>query len=167
MIQAIQTFFLEIVGPKLCVFFCSMLPIIELRGGIPLGAALGLSWYESFGISIVGNLIPVPFILFFIRAVLRWMQGSKIKLFRSDSKWLNAKAEKNKDKVTRYAFWGLFLFVAVPFPGTGAWTGSLVAAVCHFPIKRSLLAVFLGVLSAAVIMTLASYGILGFLKFLV
>ncbi len=164
MIQAIKDFFIRVGGARFAVFCCSLLPIIELRGSIPLGAGLGLHWYENFLISVVGNMLPVPFILLLIRTVLSWFSKSKIRFLNKFSNWLNAKAEKNKEKVLKYSFWGLFLFVAIPLPGTGAWTGSLVAAVCQIPFKRSILAVFLGVLAAGAIMTLASYGFVGFLK---
>lgn len=165
MVEAIQNFFLEFVGRELCVFFCSMIPIIELRGGIPLAAALGLPWWQSYIIAVIGNMLPVPFILLFIRAVLKWMK--KVPGLRRFANWLEKKADKNKEKVEKYSFWGLFLFVAIPIPGTGAWTGSLVAALINTKFPKALLAVALGVLTAGVIMTLISYGILGFLSFLI
>lgn len=156
MIQAIETFFLETVGRELCVLFCSMLPIIELRGAIPLGAGLGLHWTQSFLLSIVGNLLPIPFILLFMRWILRMMK--KVKGLCKIALWLEAKAEKNREKVETYAFWGLVLFVAIPLPGTGAWTGALVASVTSMRFWRSFLSVVLGVLIAGVIMTIVSYG---------
>ncbi len=165
MVEAIEHFFLEIVGRELCVFFCSMIPIIELRGGIPLAAALGLPFWQSYIIAVIGNLIPVPFILLFIRAILKWM--NKVPHLCKVSLWLEKKADKHKEKVEKYSFWGLFIFVAIPIPGTGAWTGSLVAALINTRFSKAMLAVTLGVLTAGVIMTLVSYGILGFLSFLV
>ena len=156
MIQAIETFFLETVGRELCVFLCSLLPISELRGAIPLGASLGLHWLSCFALSVLGNLLPVPFILLLMRWVLRVMK--RIKHLDKVALWLEAKAEKNRDRVEKYAFWGLALFVAIPLPGTGAWTGSLVASVTGMRFWRSMLSVLLGVLLAGVIMTLISYG---------
>lgn len=156
MIQAIEEFFLETVGRELCVFFCSMLPIIELRGAIPLGAGLGLPWMQSFGLSIVGNLLPIPFILLLMRWILRVMK--RVKGLCKIAFWLEAKAEKNREKVQKYAFWGLVLFVAIPLPGTGAWTGALVASVTGMRFWRSFLSVVVGVLIAGVIMTAVSYG---------
>ena len=156
MVQAIEQFFLETVGRELCVLFCSMLPIIERRGAIPLGAGLGLPWWQSFGISIVGNLLPIPFILLFMRGILRLMK--KVKGLCKVALWLEGKAEKNREKVERYAFWGLVLFVAIPLPGTGAWPGSLVASVTGMRFWKSLLAAVIGVLIAGVIMTAVSYG---------
>ena len=158
MTEAIQNFFLETVGREWCVFFCSMIPIIELRGAIPLGAALGLEWWQSYLISIAGNFFPVPFILLFINAILRWMANSKVKFFNKVANWLYAKAEKNRSKIEKYAFWGVTLFVAIPLPATGAWTGSLVAAVFNMKFWKSLLCALIGICIAGVIMTLISYG---------
>ncbi len=157
MIEAIESFFLETVGERLCVFFCSMIPIIELRGAIPLGAVLNLPAPLNYLISVIGNMLPVPFILLFIRAILNWMKGTK--LFGGFAGWLERKAEKNMDKITRYGFWGLTLFVMIPLPGTGAWTGCLVAGVLHMPFWRAMLSTLIGVLGAGVIMTLISYGV--------
>lgn len=155
----IKTFFLETVGKRWCVFFCSMIPIIELRGAIPMGAAFGLPWWQTFLISVAGNMLPVPFILLFIGAILRWMAGCRVKLFNRFAGWLLRKAEKNRAKVEKYAFWGLALFVGVPLPGTGAWTGSLVAAVINLDFWKALLSALLGVLGAGFVMTLLSYGV--------
>ncbi len=155
----IKTFFLETVGKRWCVFFCSMIPIIELRGAVPMGAAFGLPWWQTFLISVAGNMLPVPFILLFIGAILRWMAGCRVKFLNRFAGWLFRKAEKNREKVEKYAFWGLALFVGVPLPGTGAWTGSLVAAVIHLKFWKAFLSALLGVLAAGVVMTMLSYGI--------
>lgn len=155
----IKNFFLETVGKRWCVFFCSMIPIIELRGAIPMGAAFGLPWWQTLLISIVGNMIPVPFILLFINAILKWMAGCRVKLFNKIAGWLLRKAEKNREKIEKYAFWGLAIFVGVPLPGTGAWTGSLVAAVIDLKFWKALLSALIGVLVAGVVMTLLSYGV--------
>lgn len=157
MVEAIEKFFLETVGPKLCVFFCSMIPIIELRGAIPLGAGLGLPPLLCYLIAVIGNMLPVPLILLFIDAVLKFMK--KTKLFSKFALWLERKAEKNKDKISKYGFWGLTLFVMIPLPGTGAWTGSLVAALIKMPFWKAVLSALIGVLAAGVIMSLISYGI--------
>ncbi len=157
MIEAIEQFFLETVGRHWCVFLCSMLPIIELRGAIPLGAGLSLPFWQTYLISIIGNMLPVPFILLMIRWVLEMMK--KIKGLSKIALWLEAKAEKNRPKIEKYSFWGLMLFVAIPAPGTGAWTGSLVAALIRMDFKKAILAVLLGVLTAGVVMTAISYGV--------
>ena len=156
---AIKNFFLETVGKRWCVFFCSMIPIIELRGAIPMGAAFGLPWWQTFLISVVGNMLPVPFILLFINAILKWMEGCRVKLFNKIAGWLLRKAEKNREKIEKYAFWGLAIFVGVPLPGTGAWTGSLVGAVIHLKFWKALLSALSGVLAAGVVMTMISYGV--------
>ena len=159
MIEAIEHFFLETVGEELCVLFCSMIPIIECRGAIPLGFAIGLPWWQTFLLSVGGNLLPVPFILLLIRSVLAWFRKSKVKFFNRIGNWLEAKVEKNKGKIEKYSYLGVMLFVAVPRPGTGAWTGSLIAAVLGLETKKSFLAAVGGVLIASAIMTLLSGGI--------
>ena len=149
----------------LYVFLCSMLPIVELRGSIMLGAGLGRPWWLNALVRIVGNMLPIPFILIFIRRILHWMAHTKIPFFSKVARWIENKAHKNAGKITRYATFGLTIFVAIPLPGTGAWTGALVAAMLDMRLKHSLPAIFLGVIIAAVIMTLASYGFVGFLNF--
>lgn len=148
----------------LYIFLCSMVPIIELRVAIPMGAALDIPFYINYIISVVGNMLPVPFILLFIRHILHWMK--KIPKLDKIAAWIENKAEKNKAKVLKYATFGLYIFVAIPLPGTGAWTGALVASMLDMRMKRSIPAILLGVMTAGVIMSLASYGAIGFLKFL-
>ncbi len=148
----------------LYTFFISMLPIIELRGAIPVGAASGLPWYINYLLCCIGNMLPVPFILFFVQYVLNFMK--RIRHLDRIAFWVEEKAEKYKGQVTKYATWGLLLFVAVPLPGTGAWTGSLVAAFIKMEKKTAFFSVLGGVLIAGVIITLISYGVLGFLSFL-
>ena len=161
MTEAIERFFLETVGRELCVFFCSMLPIIECRGAIPLGWGLGLPWWQTALFSIAGNLLPVPFILLFIRAILKWMRESRVKFFSGIAAWLDRKIEKHKGTIEKYSYCGLVLFVAIPLPGTGAWTGTLIASVLGLEPKKSFLAAVLGVLGATTIMTVISYCGLG------
>ena len=160
MVEAIQNFFLETVGEELCVFFCSMIPIIELRGAIPLGAALGLPWWMSYFLSVVGNMLPIPIILLFVKAVITWMSKSKVKFFNKVADFLYKRVEKRRDKIEKYSFWGVCLFVAVPLPVTGAWTGSLVAAMIDMKFWKALVSCLLGVMIAGVIMTVISYGAL-------
>ena len=161
MTEAIERFFLETVGRELCVFFCSMLPIIECRGAVPLGWGLGLPWWQTALFSIAGNLLPVPFILLFIRAILKWMRESRVKFFSGIAAWLDRKIEKHKGTIEKYSYWGLVLFVAIPLLGTGAWTGTLIASVLGLEPKKSFLAAVLGVLGATTIMTVISYCGLG------
>ena len=167
MVEAIEVFFLETVGRELCVFFCSMLPIIECRGAVPLGLLLGLEWWQTALLSLVGNLLPVPFILLFIRAILKWMRNSSVKLFSRIAVWLDGKIEKHKGGIEKYSYLGVLIFVAVPLPGTGAWTGSLIASVLGLDPKKSFLAAIGGVVIATAIMTVLMYcgfgTLLGFL----
>lgn len=161
MTEAIERFFLETVGRELCVFFCSMLPIIECRGAVPLGWGLGMPWWQTALFSIAGNLLPVPFILLFMRGLLRWMRGCKVGFLNRFAGWLDRKVEKHKGTIERYSYLGVMIFVGVPFPGTGAWTGTLIASVLGLEPKRSFLAAAGGVVIATAIMTLISYGGLG------
>ena len=160
MIDAIEQFFLETVGREWCVFFCSMIPIIELRGAIPLGAALGLPWWQNFIICFLGNLLPVPFILLLINRVIRWFSRSRVKFLNKFANWLLQKAEKNRNKIEKYGFWGVAIFVGIPLPMTGAWTGSLAAAVIDLKFWKALLSAVIGVIMAGVIMSLISYGVI-------
>ena len=157
MTEAIEKFFLETVGRELCVFFCSMLPIIECRGAVPLGFALGLPWWQTALFALAGNLLPVPFILLFIRIILRAMRKSRIRFFAKTAAWLDRKVEKHKGTIEKYSYWGVMIFVAVPFPGTGAWTGTLIASVLGMDPKKSFLAAVGGVIIATTIMTVLMY----------
>ena len=163
----IKNFFLEIVGEELCVFFCSMLPIIELRGAIPMAFAMGLSWWQAYLISVVGNLLPVPFILLLINAVIKWMAASRVAFFNKIADFLLKKVEKKRERIEKYSFWGLCFFIALPLPVTGAWTGSLVAAVVGMKPWKAFLSALLGVLIAGAIVTLIVYGGIGFLAWLI
>ncbi|MBQ6714070.1 MAG: small multi-drug export protein [Clostridia bacterium] len=133
-----------------------MVPVIELRGAIPVGLGLGLPLWLSVTVSIIGNLIPVPFIIIFIKKIFALMRRWK-KLDGIVTK-LENRAEKKSETVKKYAFWGLFIFVAIPLPGTGAWTGSLIAAMLDMPLKKAFPSVLLGVLTAALIVSIVSYG---------
>ena len=165
-VGAIENFFLETVGKELCVFFCSMIPIIELRGAIPLGAALGLPLWQSFLLSVAGNMLPVPIILLFVKKVLEFMSRCKIKLFNKIAGFIYSKAEKNRGKIEKYSFWGVAIFVGIPLPMTGAWTGTLVAAIIDMKFWKAVLSALIGVLMAAVIMSLISYGVVAIFAWL-
>jgi uncharacterized membrane protein len=143
-----------------------MLPVAELRGGIPFGIGVGLPWYLVFLISVTGNIIVVPFIIIFMKSLLGWMRICKIEFFSKIANWFYKKAEKNKPKIDKYGGWGLFLFVAIPLPGTGAWTGAIVASLFDMNKKKAYLSIFGGVLVAGITVTLISMGVLGFLSFL-
>lgn len=159
MIEAIKTFFQQTFPPQLAVLFCSMIPVIELRGAIPLGCVLGLPFWQSFLISIVGNLIPAPFILLFIHKVIGWLK--RFKLTRGMALWAERRAEVKSQTRENLSFIGLAVFVAVPLPGTGAWTGSLVANFLGIRFRKAFLAVILGVIVAGIVVTCVTYGIAG------
>ena len=160
MIDAIKFFLTDVLGAHFGVMICAMIPIIELRGAIPLGMGLDLQWWQSYLYAVIGNMIPVPFILLFITKIIAWMTKSRVKFFNKIGTWLTSKAEKNREKIEKYSFWGVCLFVAIPLPVTGAWTGSLVASTIGMKWWKALISCLIGVLIAGVIVTLISYGAL-------
>jgi len=147
-------------GKQLIVFIISLMPILELRGGLIAAALLGLKPVESYIITIIGNIIPVPFILWFINKVLDFMRNSKSKKLNGIAKWLDKKVEKHKGQIEKYGFLGLILFVGIPLPGTGAWTGCLVASVLEMDRKKSFFATMIGIIIASIIMMILSFGVL-------
>lgn len=147
-------------GKEILVFIISLLPILELRGGLLAAALIGLDPVKSYIISIIGNVLPVPFILLLITKILSWMKKSKIKLFNKVANWLDEKVEKHKGQIEKFGYLGVVLFVGIPLPGTGAWTGSLIASVLNMDRKKTFLAVMLGIFMASIIMMLLSFGIL-------
>lgn len=138
-------------GKMLLTMLVSMIPIIELRGGLPFGVALGLPYYLAFPAAVVGNLIPAPFIIVYIRRVFELMRKYLPRLNGLVDK-LEKKAHLKGKKVQKYQYIGLWLFVAIPLPGTGAWTGCLAAAFLGMRLKKAMPAVVLGVLTAGCIM---------------
>ncbi len=150
---------LQLIKDYFWVFFVSMLPIVELRGAIPIGVGLGLDIVPTFIVAIIGNILPVPFLILFSKRILTWLATWKhIGPFFQK---IIDKAEKQSKKIGKYEFLGLMLFVGIPLPGTGAWTGSLVAALLQVKTKNAILAISLGVIIAGIIMSLASAGLLG------
>lgn len=142
------------------VMFMAMLPIIELRGAIPIGVALGLSHIESLFFAYIGSIIPAPFILILIKPVLRWMH--KTKMFKKLADKMIEKNNKNRKTIDKYGTWGLLIFVAMPLPGTGVWSGSLLAALLNIRIRFSLLAIVVGNLIAGLAILSLTYGITSF-----
>ncbi len=136
-------------------FIVSLFPILELRGGMIIAALRQVPYGLALPICVVANLLPIPFVLWLIHPFFNWLKTTKH--LKKVADWLERKTEKNKDKVLKYEFFGLLLFVAIPLPGTGAWTGSLVAAMLDMPIKKSFLSIVLGVLGAAAIMSVVTY----------
>lgn len=148
------------MGKEAIVFIISVIPIVELRGALLVaGPILGVPVAEAIPLAILGNIVPVPFILLLITPVFTWMKGTK-KLKPLVEK-MEARAMSKKDQIEKYEFWGLVLFVGIPLPGTGAWTGSLIAALLGVKFKKAFPAVVLGICMATVIMWFISYVLLG------
>ena len=145
-------------GKEIAVFIISLMPILELRGGLLAASILGLDPIRSYIICIIGNIIPVPFILWLITWILDSMRKSKH--FKGIAKWLDKKVDKHKGTIEKFGFWGLVLFVGIPLPGTGAWTGCLVASVLEMDKKKSFIAAMIGVMMASIIMMILSFGLL-------
>lgn len=153
-----MNFWSSTLGKVIYTFLISMVPVIELRGAIPTGVASGLNIWVAIAVSVLGNLVPVPFIILFIRKIFALMRKCSTKLNGLVTK-LEDRAAKKSDVVQKYAFWGLFVLVAIPLPGTGAWTGALVAAMLDMRLKKAFPAIAIGVLGAAVIVSFATYGV--------
>ncbi|NLN56344.1 MAG: small multi-drug export protein [Clostridiales bacterium] len=143
------------IAKCLWVLFVSMVPIIELRGGIPVGLGLGLGYPLSITLAVIGNLIPIPFLIIYGRRVLEYF--AKFEKFGIPFRWILRLGEKKVAQMKKTLFWGLWIFVAIPLPGTGAWTGALIAITLNLKLKESLPAIILGVLSAGGIVTLLAF----------
>ena len=137
----------------------SMLPVVELRGGIPFGVAAGLSLPLAVLAAVIGNMLPIPFLILFTRRVFQWLRRNVPVLGKLISK-LEQRAADKKELVLKYKFWGLLILVAIPLPGTGAWTGALVATVMDLRLKSALPAIFCGVLIAAAIVAMVTMGVI-------
>lgn len=146
------------LGKEIITFVISLLPILELRGGLLAAGALDLNPIVAYIISIIGNILPIPFILLFLTPIFDWMK--KTKALKKIVQKLEKKAEKHKGKFEKGEFIALMLFVGIPLPGTGAWTGALVASVLGMNKKKAFIAIFLGVIIASIIMMILSYGLL-------
>ena len=145
---------------EIIVFLISMCPILELRGGLIAASLFDMNPVVSYIICVIGNIIPIPFILYFVTKVLNYMRNSKRKKFNNIAKWLDGKVEKHKLQIEKYGYLGLVFFVGIPLPGTGAWTGCLIASVLEMDKKKSFLAALVGVFIASIIMMILSFGIL-------
>ena len=137
------------------ILLISMIPVIELRGALPIAMIAGVPWYIALPTAIIGNMLPAPFILLFIRKIFKWLREHTRLGGLVDR--LENKGFKNIKKVQKYELWGLTLFVAVPLPGTGAWTGALIAALTDMRLKKSMISLTVGVIGAGVIVTLLFY----------
>jgi len=162
MTETVVNFFIELfsgINKNILVFIVSMLPIIELRGGLIAASILGIDFIKAFIICFLGNILPVPFILLLIEKILhllkKWKPTEKI-VTKLENKTLS-----KSEQINKYGYWGLLLFVGIPLPGTGAWTGTLLAVLLNLNKKKSFIFITLGVLLAGIIMSILSYGILG------
>ena len=149
------------VGKELILFIISMVPILELRGGLLAAgpAFLNIPMWRAIPVGIIGNLLPIPFILLLITKIFDWMKGTK--RLKPVVEKLEKKAMSQSANIEKYAFWGLVAFVGIPLPGTGAWTGALIAALLGIRFRKAFPAIVIGVCLAACIMTIISYGIVG------
>ena len=161
--QSIVAFIISIFGANagkvIGIFLISLLPVIELRGSIPVGYYQGLPWYTNMITSIIGNLLPVPFILLFVVKVFEFMKKRNIMVGFIEK--IEKRAMSRSDSIANKEFIGLMIFVAIPLPGTGAWTGALIAALLQFNRKKSFMYICIGVLIAASLVTLGVYGVIG------
>ncbi|MBR7149220.1 MAG: small multi-drug export protein [Firmicutes bacterium] len=162
--QSFSDIIAEYLQAELALLVVSMVPLIELRGGVILGAALGIHWLEALVICIIGNVIPVPFVILFGRWTLDFL--GQTKAFGSIVTKYKAKVMRKSDVIHKYGPWGLLLFVGIPLPGTGAWTGSVLALLMNLRMREAVPVILLGVVMAGVIMTLGSHGLLGIFELL-
>lgn len=144
-----------VIPNELLVLIISMIPVIELRGAIPIAMGLGMSWWKAFTLSVIGNLIPVPFIVVFLKPLFKFFRKSKF--FVGVVDWLEQRTRKKADTVEKYSAIALFAFVAIPLPGTGAWTGAMIAAILGLRIKHAVPAITAGVLTAGAVVTAVSF----------
>ena len=149
--------FETVIGKLILTFLVAMVPVLELRAALPFGVGLGLEPWMALVASILGNMVPVPFIILFIRYILEWMK--RFEKFRRIAERLEAKAKKHEDKIVKYEALGLFILVAIPLPGTGAWTGSLVAALFDIRLRTAVPVIFCGVAAAGIVVFLITYGV--------
>ena len=164
--ESLVTWFTSTLGTHISreavVFIISLFPILELRGGILASSLLDITMWKGILISAVGNIIPIPFILFFIKKIFAALK--KAKLFRPLVEKMENKAMKKRDQIEKYEFWGLVLFVGIPLPGTGAWTGALVATLLELDLKKSFIVIAAGVFTAGVIVSILSFGLLNAIR---
>lgn len=161
--ESIATWFASTLGQhvsaQVVIFITSLIPILECRGGLIVGSLLKVNIWQAIPICVIGNIIPIPFILFFIKKIFAWLK--RFSFARPFVEKLEKRAMNKSDGMNHGEFLGLLLFVGIPLPGTGAWTGSLIASLLEMDIKKASIAIFLGVLLATLIVSTLSYGLLG------
>lgn len=160
-VNAIVSFFKDSIPKELVVFLISMVPILELRGGMIAASLLDVELVRALVICYIGNILPIPFILLFIRKIFKFLK--RFEKVGTVIEKLEIRSMRKSENVKKYRFWGLFAFVGIPLPGTGGWTGALIASLLDMRIKLSFPAIALGVLAADLIMAIFSYGLLGVL----
>lgn len=143
---------------ELIIFIISMIPILELRGSILAAGFMNVSFLPTYIVAVIGNLLPIPFILIFIKKILDWMKTTKA--FGKLATGVEKKALSKREQIDKYGMFGLYLFVAIPLPGTGAWTGALLAVLLRMKPLKAFIAITLGVITAGLIMSLLSFGII-------
>lgn len=148
-----------VIGKMCATFFISMLPVGELRFGLPYGIALGLEYPLALMAALLGNMVPVPFIIVYIKRIFAWMRKHMPRMNALITK-LENRANLKGETVQKYGHWGLLIFVAIPLPGTGAWTGALIAALLNIRTSKAVPVILIGVCIAAMIMTLVTYGVI-------
>ena len=148
-----------VAGKLVTTFFISMVPVVELRLGLPYGIALGLEYPLALMAALLGNMIPVPFIIVYIKRIFEWMRKHMPRMNALVTK-LENRAHLKGETVEKYGHWGLLIFVAIPLPGTGAWTGALIAALLNIRTSKAVPVILIGVCIAAAIMTLITYGVI-------
>lgn len=156
-VNEIMSFLQNKVPEELVAFVISLMPVLECRGGMIASRLMEIPFVKAFLICYLGNMLPIPFIILFIRKIFTFLR--RFSFFEKIIVKLEAKTAKNKDKILKYKSWGLLIFVAFPFPGTGGWTGALMAALLDIRFKRALPIIALGVLIAGFIMSGLTYGI--------
>lgn len=156
-VQTIVNTFSGKLSKELIVFIVSMIPVLELRGSLLAAGFLKMSFASTFLIAVIGNMLPIPFILIFIEKIFSFLKKTRLK--KTVEKMEN-KALSKSDQIKKYGRFGLFLFVAIPLPGTGAWTGALVSVLLRMKFRDSIFPIFMGVVTAGLIMSLISFGII-------
>lgn len=157
LVNEMMAFLQNKIPEELVAFVISLFPVLECRGGMIAARLMEIPFVTAFLLCYVGNMLPIPFIILFIRKIFDFLR--RFKFFEKIIVKLEAKTDKNKDKILKYKSWGLLLFVAIPLPGTGGWTGALMAALLDIPFKRALPVIALGVLIAGFIMSALTYGL--------
>ena len=157
-VQYIVSVFGGTIPSQLIVFIISMIPILELRGSILAAGFMDVTFLETYIVAVLGNLLPIPFILVFIKKILEWMKSTKA--FSRIANGIEKRALSKREQIDKYGYFGLFLFVAIPLPGTGAWTGALLAVLLGMKNKKAFVTIALGVMAAGLVMSLLAFGII-------